>query len=171
METPISTANCELCPSNPFMIGSETELANALVTTTRTVAIVSAFAIVLMLTWRWRNSSPPARRIVAPVLWSSVLVAAVFAATFFQSPYGYDSWPVIGWLGYSVAFVPLSFLLGVFRMRLQRSAVGDLVVELGRPHRPTELRDMLARALGDPSLELLFWLADDGYYVDVDAQG
>ena len=31
------TANCQLCPPNPFMIRSETELANALVTTTRAV--------------------------------------------------------------------------------------------------------------------------------------
>jgi signal transduction histidine kinase len=163
-----STANCELCPTNALMIASQPELANALVTMTRAVAIASGFAIVLMLAWRWRNASPPARRIVAPVLWSSVLVAAVLAARFFQSPYGYDDWPVIDWAGYSVALVPLAFLLGVFRMRLQRSAVGDLVVELGRPHRPAELRDMLARALGDPSLELLFWLADPGRYVDAD---
>jgi signal transduction histidine kinase len=39
-------------------------------------------------------------------------------------------------------------------------------VELGRPHRPTELRDMLARALGDPSLQLAFWLPASGHYVD-----
>ena len=164
------TANCQLCPPNPFMIRSDTELANALVTTTRALAIVVAFAIVLILARRWWQASPPARRIVSPVLWSSVLVAAVFAAGFFRSPYGYDYWPIMNWLIYSVVLVPLSFLVGVFRMRLQRSAVGDLVVQLGRPHSPAELRDMLARALGDPSVGLAFWLPDAAHYVDADGR-
>jgi signal transduction histidine kinase len=164
------TANCRFCPPNPFMIRSDTELANVLVNATRGVAIAVAFAIVLILARRWWKASPPARRVAAPVLWSSVLVTAVFAAGFFRSPYGYDYWPIMDWLGYAVVLVPLAFLVGVFRMRLKRSAVGDLVVQLGRPHSPADLRDMLANALGDPSVELAFWLPDAAHYVDSDGR-
>ena len=45
------------------------------------------------------------------------------------------------------------------------SAVADLVVELGEA-RSGNLRDRLARALGDPTLELGYWSPDAGVYVD-----
>ena len=51
-------------------------------------------------------------------------------------------------------------------MRLARGGVGDLVVELGGTPQPGRLRDALARALGDPSLELGYAIGDDGGYVD-----
>ena len=56
-------------------------------------------------------------------------------------------------------------LIGLLRARLARSHVGELVLELD--HTPPEgIRDALARHLGDPSLELLFWLPERGGYVD-----
>ena len=55
---------------------------------------------------------------------------------------------------------------GLLRTRLQRSGVADLVVELRSLSRPEDVRDAIARALGDPSLELAFWLPADGRYVD-----
>lgn len=47
-----------------------------------------------------------------------------------------------------------------------RAAVTGLVVDLGDPRRAGTLRDRLARALGDPSLLLGYWLSDEGRYVD-----
>ena len=44
-------------------------------------------------------------------------------------------------------------------------AVADLVVELERTP-PGSVRDALARALGDPSLELALWLPERAAYVD-----
>ena len=56
-------------------------------------------------------------------------------------------------------------LVGLLRARLARSHVGELVLELD--HTPPEgIRDALARHLGDPSLELLFWLPERDGYVD-----
>jgi signal transduction histidine kinase len=46
-----------------------------------------------------------------------------------------------------------------------RGAVADLVVELEQTP-PGSLRDALAKALGDPSLELALWLPERGAYVD-----
>ncbi len=46
--------------------------------------------------------------------------------------------------------------------------VAGLVVELGAPTPSTGLRDALARALGDPSLELAFWFPAESCYVDGD---
>ena len=53
------------------------------------------------------------------------------------------------------AAVPLAFLLGILRVRLARSSVSELVValEAGAP-----LRDALAGALGEPELDVLYWV-------------
>jgi signal transduction histidine kinase len=48
--------------------------------------------------------------------------------------------------------VPVGFAVGLARGRLGRAAVADLVVELGRRPEDLTLRDLLAGALGDPSL-------------------
>jgi signal transduction histidine kinase len=69
----------------------------------------------------------------------------------------------IEWLTYAV--LPVGLLVGVLRTRLGRAAVTDFVIELNRIPTRTSLRDSLARALGDPSLELAFALPG-GEYVD-----
>ena len=50
--------------------------------------------------------------------------------------------------------------------RLARGMVAGLVVELGRPSVPANLAEALARALGDPSLQLAFWFPAENCYVD-----
>jgi signal transduction histidine kinase len=47
----------------------------------------------------------------------------------------------------------------------KRAAVTDLVVEVGESHSGT-LRDELARALGDPTLEVGYWLSNERAFVD-----
>ena len=64
--------------------------------------------------------------------------------------------------------MPVALLVGLLRTRLHRSAVADLVVELGAVSEPRQFRDAIARTLGDPSLELAFWLPYDERYVDPD---
>ena len=67
-------------------------------------------------------------------------------------------------LVFFVAFstVPLAFLFGILRTRLARSSVSEVVVAL---EAGTPLRDAMARALGDPSLELVYRL-DSGRWID-----
>ncbi len=64
---------------------------------------------------------------------------------------------------FSFALVPLSFLAGVLRSRLDRSSAARMLVSLdaGIP-----LRDALAQALHDPSLEIVYWLETQGSWVD-----
>ena len=72
------------------------------------------------------------------------------------------------WVAFLLAFaaVPLSFLAGILRLRLDRAAAARIILSLdaGVP-----LRDTLAQALHDPSLEIVYRLGDrDGW---VDAEG
>ena len=66
--------------------------------------------------------------------------------------------------------VPIIFLAGLLRARLARSGLGALLVELHEPAEPGALRDSLARALRDPSLQLAYWVPEYHSYVGLDGQ-
>jgi signal transduction histidine kinase len=63
----------------------------------------------------------------------------------------------------AICAVAVYLTYGVLRRPWERPAVTDLVVELGETRTAT-VRDALARALGDPTLEIAYRL--DGAYVD-----
>ena len=68
----------------------------------------------------------------------------------------------------ALCVLSLGLVAGLFRARWERAEVTDLVVEVEQT-RAAALRDALARALGDPSLQVGYWLAEaDGF---VDAEG
>jgi hypothetical protein len=60
-------------------------------------------------------------------------------------------------------------LAGLLVAPWQRAAVTDLVVELGEARSGT-LRGELSRALGDPSLEIGYWLPDRAVFVDAEGR-
>jgi signal transduction histidine kinase len=63
--------------------------------------------------------------------------------------------------------VPFLFLAGLARARMiVGGAVTELVARIGGPLGGGELRDALARALNDPSLELAYWLPESECHVD-----
>ena len=66
-----------------------------------------------------------------------------------------------------LGLMPFVFLAALARARvLQGGAVGELISRLGEAPRPGELRDALADALSDPSLELVYWLPESARFVD-----
>jgi len=69
-------------------------------------------------------------------------------------------------LAYEVLLCALAaaLLIGLLRWPWERAEVADLVVELGEARSGT-LRDELARALGDPSLQVGYWLPESGAFV------
>ena len=60
-------------------------------------------------------------------------------------------------------------LAGLLSPSWERAAVTDLVVELGESRSGT-LRDELARALGDPALDVGYWLPNASEFVDAQGQ-
>ena len=166
-------------PDDPFLVGGprnlllvhdNLRLADAL-ELWADVALAALFVVaVVLLARRWRTASAPARRALAPVLWSGALVLLLGAALLTHYPSYDSSQGSVLLLAFVVAVgvVPLAFLAGLLRTRLHRTVVAELVVELGSPLRPAQVRDAIARTLGDPSLELAFWLTEGERYVDPD---
>ncbi len=127
--------------------------------------LATAF-IALIARYLWQ-ATPRARRLLAPLLLAAIAVAlrAVFESVFafVDKPLASDYlfwWQIAGFIA-----LPLALLWGLLRQRLARATVGDLVVELEQTP-PQGIRNALARALGDPSLRLAFWLPERREYVD-----
>jgi signal transduction histidine kinase len=130
-------------------------------------AVLGTTFVVLVLR-KFRRSSPRARRVHLPLLIAAV-VAALWAIlngvlTFVEDPpdviYDLFWWQIV-----SLIALPLAMLWGLLRARLARVHVGELVVHLEET--PVDgLRDEIAVALEDPTLELGLWIPDRGIYVE-----
>jgi signal transduction histidine kinase len=163
---------CDGCPNDLLILGTSRPYGDAVLT----VSTLSYVALGAMLLWimvvRWRQASGPRRRSLAPVAAVALVLVATYVVrealrALMPSP------PLIGALDLVVVSTlmlwPLAFLAGLARTRLDRSAVGDLAVQLGEPLPPGRLEQVLAQALHDPTLQLAYWLPDrDGF---VDAEG
>lgn len=162
---------CRDCSANPLYVTGTAGVHVAAVTTS--AAITTLFAVLLgaIVIRHWVQASAPARRALAPAIWSLLplfLVVLAFQLTNITLiPASLQE--VIGPFEEAVFVVlPVGLLVGILRTRLGRAAVTDLVVELSRAPVRGTLRDSLARALGDPSLELALALPNGAY---VDGQG
>jgi signal transduction histidine kinase len=69
----------------------------------------------------------------------------------------------------TLCLLAVALLAGLLTAPWDRVAVADLVVELGEARSGT-LRGELSRALGDPSLEIGYWLPERGNYVDAEGR-
>jgi signal transduction histidine kinase len=97
------------------------------------------------------------------------LVLAGTAAARLLLPLEEVSGPLL--LVYEVALCALAggLLAGLLLAPWQRTAIADLVVELGEARSGT-LRGELSRALGDPSLEIGYWLPDRAVFIDAESR-
>jgi len=161
---------CDACPANAFLVDRNDTLAVVLGLPTLAFVLGILVAVVVILVRRWRAATPPLRRVLAPVYLSAGTTVVILVVRTAMEPFSSFGGDALEWLSVLALFtVPLSFLAGLLRSRLARSAVAELVVELGDAPVPGRLQDALARALGDPSLELAYWLRDDTF-VDLDGR-
>ncbi len=162
-------AGCADCPRNLLLLQSHSGVSEGMELLGAPIdlaIVVTAFGLLIR---RWRRATAPARRAIAPVGWAAVGLGLLLAAftVWIGVTSGDPAGGLLSWVSaVALAAVPLAFLAGLLRTRLHRSAVAELVVELGSLPQPSQVRDAIARTLGDPSLELAFWLPEDGRYVD-----
>jgi signal transduction histidine kinase len=136
--------------------------------TTLSACMLAGVAVLAARRW---SAGRPARLWVALLIDSFALALVMIAFLLANGAWGKVAFP---WVQratlFAIGLAPLAFLIGLFQARLARASVGDLLVGLRSEPSPTELRDALALALRDPSLELVYWLPEFGCYADLDGR-
>ena len=118
--------------------------------------------------YEYARTVGPARRMHLIALQAaaglSLVLAAIAVADFVTAP---EEASVASLLAYEVAVVVVAgvLLAGLLLGPGEGAGVADLVLQLGQSRSRT-LRGELARALGDPALEVGYWLPEAGTFVD-----
>jgi len=161
------------CLYNSFLVHADPVVARALddVWVRSTLAI--GLLLVVMGAWRLLTASGPARRALLPTLVPGVLAgaaASAYAVALLRTPLedprsaGFSS--IFLTFSLSVASLALGLAWGVLGTRRTRAAVSRIAGELGEAPPPGTLRDALAVAVGDPALEVAYWLPGAQRLVD-----
>jgi len=162
---------CSDCPDNVIRVVADDALAGGLLDLQRILGGALAAVVIGLIVTRWLRASRPERRASAPVLWAGTAALVALIGTIvndeLDSPFGSTPSNVFF---YAFATVPVAVLFVFLQRRLARGVVAGLVVELGETSAAADLRGALARALGDPSLELAFWFPAEARYVDGDGR-
>ena len=161
----------DLGPHNLLGVVSEPGAALAV----RRVALVAISALSLagiaVLVARRRGTGRPLRRSLALLIDAFALALVAIPVLLIASIFDPSGMESIRRVTYAViGIAPFVFLFALLRARLARSSVGHLFVELRADPAPTDLRDALARALGDPSLTLAFWLPEFRSWADLEGR-
>jgi signal transduction histidine kinase len=167
----IETTGCSDCPGNLIGVDIDRGTGRLYYVALILAAMAATVTVLAILLRRWSQSSPAARRVLLPILPGACLVAAAYVGGL-MAELGLPSGLGQLWAQITLALLalaPLAVLAGLLRSRLARGKVGRLVVELGDAP-SVSVRDPLARALGDPTVEVAYWLPDRGVYVDGDGR-
>jgi signal transduction histidine kinase len=161
---------CANCPANPLLLDHADSAAGVISAAQLDIAIAVLGAVVAILYRRWRDSSQSQRRSFAPVLAVGGLTFVLLMASLIVEQAGLSSTVDDGLtlaLFGTLACLPFAFLTGLLRFRFsQAEAVSSLVARLGGGVGRGSLRDALAEALGDPEVEIAYWVPNRDGYVD-----
>jgi signal transduction histidine kinase len=159
--------SCAGCPVNLLELTKAPDVTAAIQLSQAAIGTIVAAISIAVLVRRWQLASAPLRFAITPVIWAGVATFAAQVLHHLSFALGVDLGRIPALLlDLTLALTAVAFLLGVARTRLARSAVADLVAELGHSPGPGELRAGLARALRDPSLEIAYWLPVNERFVD-----
>jgi signal transduction histidine kinase len=162
--------DCDSCPENVLLVEPNEQLVTTVTSLLNIVGAGLVVTVLVILVRRWRKATAGQRRLLVPVYSAGAAVLLLLTVTVVLQASGADTWTLdVFWIGTMVPFglVPYMFLVTLVRARMiQTGAVGQLIARMGETPRRGQLRDELARALGDPSIELVYWLPDGERFVD-----
>jgi signal transduction histidine kinase len=156
-------------PANAFLIWPDAGAAAAVDTAQRVVALAVFVALLAVLVRRWLGASPPLRRVLTPVVAGAGAIL-LFGLVIVLDKVGGRTEFLDDLFRVILVAVPIAFLVSMLRARLARWGIGDLVVELREPRPPGAVREAIGRALGDPSLDLAYWVPEYAAYVGADGR-
>jgi signal transduction histidine kinase len=152
-------------PRDVLSLASRPAVAHTIDDVQAILGIAVAALVLLLVIGRLRVLRGPGRRAQAPLLVAAALSAPTAAVLLVWASMAGAPAMTLETTARAVALLlPLGVAAGVVRSRLNRPQASELVVEL-RTEGPTSMRDRLARALGDPTLDVVYRLGD-GRYAD-----
>jgi PAS domain S-box-containing protein len=127
-------------------------------------------AMLAILARRWRAAGAATRQVLAPMYLTGAVFMLVIGAVAIYSGFVEHTGDVPFYVfSATLATIPQGFLYGLLRTQIGRSgAVRGLIAEIEASDEPERLRAALRQALGDPTLELIYWLPEDDTYHDID---
>ena len=154
-------------PANPLLIRGDPDLNTSIDRWLSLVDLVFIVALFVLVTRHWRRSGRYARRALVPVF---VVAGVGVGALLVGAVIGLKSQvSILNWgVQLTLLLLPVGFLVGLLRSRLARASVADLVINLETARDPAGIRVALARALGDPALEVGYWLPTKRTFVDAE---
>jgi signal transduction histidine kinase len=167
---PQTSFDCDNCPDNVLLISANDTFVDIFGSFLDAAALVLVVLVLVHLIRRYRSAAGAERRLYGPLYLAGIALMIALVATVGVNAAATSSDAAhVAWLCAMavLGLMPFVFLAALARARvLQGGAVGELISRLGEAPRPGELRDALAEALADPSLELVYWLPESTRFVD-----
>ena len=165
------------CPANLLMIHGSQAAENALGVISIPVGLALTVTVLALIVRHWQTARGWTRRAMVPLLWIAPAICALSAV---QTVAQNTSLPLFtsttagnilyGYLPLILLAGPALFVAGTLLARTARGAVGTAIVDLEPGAPPGQLRDTLARALGDSTLQLAFRQPDGSGYLDTEGR-
>lgn len=154
---------------NPFGVAAAPGLLARIELWTGFLSVASALLIMGLVVLRLTEVTAPMRRVLWPVLLGALVALVVFAFNVLSSTLAMTTaaTAALGWvLSLARAAVPIGFLVGLLRMKMDKAAVATLVVGIHGERTPDSLERSIAAALHDPAVKLGYWSPAARAYVD-----
>ena len=161
------------CPANLLLVRGSRPVWEAVNWTSTAVGVALTVIVLTLIIGHWRSARGWSRQAMVPLVWISLIIVAEVlvndvAGLFYLPPLAnlvFNGWaPLVDMLG------PALFVISTVRVRMARGALGTAIVDLEPGAPPGQLRDTLARALGDSTLQLAFLRPDGAGFTDTSGQ-
>jgi signal transduction histidine kinase len=167
---PRATGCSAACPANLLLIDDSPRLYQDIGQITTLLSFPVTAAVIALIVVHWRRSRGYARRAMNALIWVSIPVAGYITVLNLADVVDLSRFNV---LLYQVgplllAAPPVAYLAAAMTARRARGAVSSALVSMEPGPHPAKLRDALARALGDPALQLAARTAGAAAFTDTD---
>ena len=157
------------CYQNVFAVWPNDDVTAFLAVVDVVIPVIASPLIVVRLWRHWHGATWIGRQAILPVLIAVPIVIVSVSLQFLGERLGIE--PLNAFSSSALEpiplfVVPIAFLIGVLRLRLNRGRIADLIMELGSGVPVGGLRDVLARTVGDPTLQLAFAAPSGEGFVD-----
>jgi signal transduction histidine kinase len=159
------------CPANVLLVGDGSRAAgNAINTIGGFVGVVLTAIVLTLIVRHWRSARGWSRRAMVPLVWLACAVGIEQIVTGSALNLPLSSLVSFGLAPLVMLAGPALFVISTVRARTAGGALGTAIVDLEPGASPGRLREALARALGDSTLQLAFRRPDGSGYLDTASQ-